>query len=73
MAGDLQQTVKKRRMDYATAADYIRQAAEGLGHAHCHGLIHRDVKPANLLVDHKERRQVLDLGWLASPTRIALP
>src|SRR5271157_5744024 len=51
---DLQQTVKRGgRLDYLTAADYIRQAAEGLGHAHSNGLIHRDVKPANLLVDQK--------------------
>ena len=60
---DLQQTVKKSgRLDYAAAAEYIRQAAEGLGHAHHHGLIHRDVKPANLLVDQKNVVKVLDLG-----------
>jgi serine/threonine-protein kinase len=60
---DLQQLVKRNgRMDYARAADYIRQAAEGLSHAHAHGLIHRDVKPANLLVDPKNVVKVLDLG-----------
>ena len=60
---DLQQTVKKcGRMEYAAAVDYIRQAAEGLGHAHANGLIHRDVKPANLLVDQKNVVKVLDLG-----------
>jgi serine/threonine protein kinase len=60
---DLQQMVKKGgRLEYATAADYIRQAAEGLGHAHANGLIHRDVKPANLLVDQKNVIKVLDLG-----------
>lgn len=60
---DLQQMVKKGgRFEYAAAAEYIRQAAEGLGHAHVNGLIHRDVKPANLLVDQKNVVKVLDLG-----------
>jgi response regulator RpfG family c-di-GMP phosphodiesterase/serine/threonine protein kinase len=32
------------------ACDFIRQKASGLRHAHEHGLVHRDVKPSNLLV-----------------------
>jgi serine/threonine-protein kinase len=44
------------------AANYIAQSAEGLYHAHAASLIHRDVKPANLLVDPKGVVKILDLG-----------
>jgi WD40 repeat protein/serine/threonine protein kinase len=45
------------------ACDFIRQAALGLQHAHERGLVHRDVKPANLLLSADQRTvKVLDLG-----------
>ncbi len=44
------------------AAHYIRQAAEGLQHAHMMGLIHRDIKPGNILVDREGVVKILDLG-----------
>ncbi len=60
---DLLSLVKKEGpMDIYRAAKYIRQAATGLHHAHMAGLIHRDMKPANLLVDKDDNVHVLDLG-----------
>ncbi|NLX54752.1 MAG: serine/threonine protein kinase [Planctomycetaceae bacterium] len=49
-------------LDYADAARYVAQAAHGLQHAHDAHLIHRDVKPANLLLDDHGLIKVLDLG-----------
>lgn len=58
----LSQVKKNGPMDIFKAADYMRQAAIGLQHAHDAGLIHRDMKPANLLVDQRGVVRILDLG-----------
>jgi hypothetical protein len=49
-------------MDMSRAAHYIRQAAVGLQHLHQAGLIHRDVKPGNLLLDRQGIVKILDMG-----------
>lgn len=46
----------------ARAAHYIRQAAMGLQNAHEGGLVHRDIKPGNLLLDRQGTVKVLDMG-----------
>jgi eukaryotic-like serine/threonine-protein kinase len=48
------------------AVEMIRQAALGLEHAHQAGLVHRDVKPANLLRDLEGTVKILDLGLVRS-------
>jgi serine/threonine protein kinase len=44
------------------AIDYIIQAAQGLAHAHDAGVVHRDVKPSNLILNEAGRIQILDFG-----------
>jgi WD40 repeat protein/tRNA A-37 threonylcarbamoyl transferase component Bud32 len=46
----------------ARACDYVRQAALGLQHAHERGLVHRDVKPSNLIRTPGGTIKVLDFG-----------
>ncbi len=50
------------RLDLVTVADVIRQAAEGLAHAHAKNMVHRDIKPDNLLVNLDGQVKILDLG-----------
>jgi formylglycine-generating enzyme required for sulfatase activity/tRNA A-37 threonylcarbamoyl transferase component Bud32 len=60
---DLAKLVKRDGpLDPRRAAGYILQAARGLAHAHRLGIVHRDVKPANLMLDDTGTIKVLDLG-----------
>ncbi|HEV3439268.1 MAG TPA: protein kinase, partial [Gemmata sp.] len=49
-------------LDPQRAVDYIRQAAFGLQHAHGNQIIHRDIKPAHLILNRTGVVRVIDLG-----------
>jgi len=59
---NLIQEPKDHHVDLITAADVIRQAAEGLSHAHAVNMVHRDIKPDNLLLTVNGQVKILDLG-----------
>jgi eukaryotic-like serine/threonine-protein kinase len=48
--GDLQALVLRRPLPLDGALFYLEQVCKGLAHAHKHGVIHRDIKPQNLLL-----------------------
>lgn len=60
------QVLRHGTLDEAGASSVIAQAAEGLAYAHGQGLVHRDVKPSNILVTPDGRVKLLDLGLAGS-------
>jgi serine/threonine-protein kinase len=44
------------------AISYVRQVLAALRYAHRNGIVHRDIKPHNVLVDHEGRVKVADFG-----------
>lgn len=58
-----QVVMKKGPLPVATACDYIRQAAKGLEHAASRGVVHRDIKPQNLMLMAPQGTvKILDFG-----------
>lgn len=54
-------------LDAEEAATYILHAARGLKYAHDHHMVHRDVKPSNLLLGEQGLVKLADLGLVKTP------
>jgi serine/threonine protein kinase len=54
--------MEKKLFDPIRTAHYVAQAAVGMQHAHELGMVHRDIKPGNLLLDRSGVIKVLDMG-----------
>ncbi len=69
--GPLDELIREKgALDPRLAAGYILQAARGLQFAHRNGMVHRDVKPANLLLSDEGVVKVADLGLVKIPDQM---
>jgi serine/threonine protein kinase len=56
------------KMPVLKSADYAAQVADGLDHAHYFAIVHRDVKPANIVVSPSGRAKLTDFGVAYIPS-----
>ena len=54
--------IREQRLPPKQAAEYVRKVAIAVHFAHQHGIIHRDIKPGNVLVDELGELKVTDFG-----------
>jgi serine/threonine protein kinase len=71
---------KERVLDCERAMDYIKQIAYGIDHAHKNKIIHRDLRPSNIMISETGIAKITDFGtsaWLNNvpyaSTRIGSP
>lgn len=60
--GTLSDLIKQGPMDLTEVVRLVGQIAEGLDHAHREGVIHRDFKPSNVLLDKNRNTYLADFG-----------
>ncbi|WP_079529798.1 Stk1 family PASTA domain-containing Ser/Thr kinase [Halobacillus hunanensis] len=69
----LKQYIQKNSpIDAADAIDIIRQITSAISHAHDNGIVHRDIKPQNILIDHYGQVKVTDFGIAMALSATAL-
>jgi serine/threonine protein kinase/tetratricopeptide (TPR) repeat protein len=51
-----------RQLSVGTAVNIAKQVCEGLGEAHRLGVVHRDLKPQNIMIDKQGNARIMDFG-----------
>ncbi|PYK27746.1 MAG: hypothetical protein DME59_03940 [Verrucomicrobia bacterium] len=60
--GQLDEVVRRKPMSIRQAAELIAKVAHTVHYAHEHGILHRDIKPGNILLDAKGEPHLTDFG-----------
>ncbi|MEW6571341.1 MAG: protein kinase [Nitrospirota bacterium] len=58
------------KLSLSNIVDIILQVCSGLAYAHQHGIIHQDIKPANIYLQHDGRIKIVDFGLSCPPGNV---
>jgi len=59
-----QHLAQETRYDVREAGEIIRQVLDGIGYAHAQGVVHRDMKPSNIMINDDGRIKISDFAAL---------
>jgi len=59
---ELRELIARGRLPLPFALDVVAQVADGLAHAHEHGVVHRDIKPGNIMIVRERLAKIMDFG-----------
>jgi serine/threonine protein kinase len=65
----LAERASRERLGYEEAARILAEVAEALHYAHLQGIVHRNVKPSNILVDKVGKAHLTDFGIAATENK----
>jgi serine/threonine protein kinase/Flp pilus assembly protein TadD len=58
----LAEKMERKPLEVSNALAIVEQAGEGLAEAHAHGIVHRDIKPQNMMLTTRGQLKILDFG-----------